>query len=44
MKKTFSITVKFSVKEEDSRVVKVKSYKRVRNGKTERVRAHSRRY
>ena len=44
MRKTRQTIVRYSVRVEVEPLVKVKAYKRVRNGKLEKVRSHYRRY
>ena len=43
-KRTQSQDVQISIRVEVAKLVKVKAYKRVRDGKVEKVRAHYRRY
>lgn len=43
-RKTRPKIVLYSIKMEVRSIVKVKAYKRVRNGKTEKVRSHYRKY
>ena len=43
-KRTIPRIVRYSVRMEVETLVKVKAYKRVRNGKVERVRSYYRRY
>jgi hypothetical protein len=43
-KRTQSQDVQISIRVEVAKIVKVKAYKRVRDGKVEKVRAHYRRY
>ncbi len=43
-KRTKPVIVRYSIRMEVETLVKVKAYKRVRNGKLEKVRSHYRRY
>ena len=43
-KRTKPVIVRYSIRVEVETLVSVKAYKRIRNGKLERVRSHYRRY
>ncbi len=44
LEETIHIKIRFTTKVDVPKLVKVKSYTRIRNGKKEKVRAHYRRY